>query len=470
MPTEDGTGQDDRERRLAALRDIAAQANQAEAPATSVPRATVLHKAPRRRSLPRPIVIALIVAVIAVAAGGAWLARRGQAARAPVAALSDTGTVNLAKMGLHCPFDPTWSPDGTQIALMVTESDCTNGASSYALAVINARTGKLTTNPPLGRMLSAQGASSPQYIGMFAWTPDSKALVFDINYSPNIIPNAPISHGFAILTVASGALKYYPDPAPLPRLTSANTLIWDTHTGKLAHIIGEVPYASAYTWTADGRPEPSAAGATGAASFWQPGYIVPAMNTNIPQETPIPSNSPLLKPEAFYYISTTPQWSPDGRYVALPLTLGARLPGGTQPHHKQTGQDCPYLLTQACQAAPIASPSAGFAAVMAAAEAGWTQPQTGAATIWNAESVAWRADGQEIATMLPGQDFNGSQSSAKVTIFDTQTGKQIKALSVKIINSGSGSGSTPNFAWSPRGSGLALVDFGDDTLTIWRSA
>ncbi len=46
-------------------------------------------------------------------------------------------------------------------------------------------------------------------------------------------------------------------------------------------------------------------------------------------------------------------------------------------------------------------------------------------------SVVWRADGQEIATMLPGQDFNSAQSSVKVTIFDAHTGKQVRTLTVK---------------------------------------
>jgi hypothetical protein len=283
--------------------------------------------------------------------------------------------------------------------------------------------------------------------------------------------NAPIPHGFAIFTVASETLKYYPDAAPLPQLSAESTLIWDAHTGKLAHILSDLPIASAYTWSANGKLAPSAVGATGAIPFWQAGTIQPIMNQNIPVGTPIPANSPLLKPEAFYYISTTPQWSPDGRYVALPLILGARLPGGTQPRSKQTGDRCPFLLTQACASAPAAAPDAGFAAVMAVAEAGLTQPQTGGTSLWNQESVAWRADGQEIATMLPGQDFNSWHSSVKVTVFDTHTGKQVKALSIKVIMTNtSGSGDTPNFAWSPHGSGLALVDFGDDTLTIWRSA
>ncbi len=268
--------------------------------------------------------------------------------------------MNLTKLGLYCPLDPTWSPDGTQIALLVTESDCANGSQSFSIAVINARTGKLIANPPLGHMLSTQGVSSPQYVTMFAWTPDGKALVFAVNVSPYIAPNAPIAHGFAIFNVGSGALKFTPDTAPLSQLSAADTLIWDTQTGKLAHTINGLPVASAYTWSADGGLAPSAAGATGAISFWQAGSIQPVMNQDVPAGTPIPSDSPLLKPIAFYYFSTTPQWSPDGRYVALPLTVGVRLPGGTQPHRKQTGYDCPYLLTQACQAAPVAAPERGL--------------------------------------------------------------------------------------------------------------
>lgn len=462
MPHDEGTGQDDRERRLAALRNIAAQTDQNNAPtermpAAGSPGASPLRPARRRRWA----LIALAVVVVVVAAGGVWIFQRERTPTTPSAVtMPAVRTVDLSKDHAYCPTQPLWSPDGTRIAMFTTAQDCTlgdGGALNTEITIIDARSGKLVMTIPLSTALAAQGIGSAFFTPQLAWSPDSKSLVFAVNFSGFIVPNAKLPHGLAIISVPGGKVTYYPDTQPIPRLSMASTLIFDTQTGKLVQDISELPYASAYRWGADGSLTPDP---TGDITFWQPGDITPVYN------------DPPAGPRAFYYVSSVTLWSPDGHYVALPAILGARLPGGEDPRSTlATGGTCPYQLEVACRGtATVAAPNLGFAAALTAAVAGTVIPDQ-SLTIWNPMDVAPRADGKELAVMLPGQGFDVSASKVTVTLFDTATGARTRALSVKRVNTNeSGSGQTPAMAWSPRGSSLALVNFGDSNITIWRAA
>lgn len=471
MPYDEGPGQDDRERRLAALRDIAAQADQNNAPTERMPGVAAPRQSPPRggRRLPAWALVALVIVVVG-AAGGAWAILRGRAPAAPaVVAMPATRTVDLTKDGVYCPTQPLWSPDGTRIAMFSSLINCASGGEMRpAITVIDARSGKLVMNIPLNRALAAQGLTQNWFTPQFAWSPDGKSLAFAVNYSGNFIPTAVIPHGLAVVTVPGGKVTYYPDTKPLPKLTMASTLIFDMRTGALAHVITDLPYARVYSWSADGTLAPDPAGTI---SFWQPGSIQPAL-ANLPSGASVPSNSPLLKPRAFYYVASAALWSPDGRYVALPATLGARLMGGNDPKSTlAAGDNCPDLLLLACKGTTqVAAPNAGFAAALAAAEAGYN-PLAQSFTIWNSMDVAPRADGKEVAALLPGQGFDVSAAKITVTIFDSATGAKSHALSVERVNVNvSGGGATPALAWSPRGASLALANFGDSTITIWRAA
>ena len=296
---------------------------------------------------------------------------------------------------------------------------------------------------------------------LFAWTPDGASLVFSVGYDPDQVFLAHTKRGLMVISVANGSARFFADSSTATQPAGSATQIWDVQSGKLAHIITGLPPAAAYTWRADGSIAPGAT-ATGknAVSLWQPGYITPSVTIGDPTAPPL----------AVYYFAILPAWSPDGRYLALPLMVGARMPGGAIT---KKGAYCPSNDTVVCQGATtIAAPDAGYNAALAATEAGWKQPGQGQVTLWNAEAVAWRADGQELATMLPGDDFSSSQPTARITIFNTHTGAKVRTLTIKRVNVNESGGGyyTPEFAWSPSGSSLALVDFGDVTLTVWRSA
>ncbi|MDE3230159.1 MAG: hypothetical protein KGO05_09770, partial [Chloroflexota bacterium] len=82
MPHDPEAAQDDRERRLAALRDIAAQADQNNAPTERMPGVPTprQHSPLGRRRFPAWALAGLLVVVVAGVAGGAWAVLRGRAA------------------------------------------------------------------------------------------------------------------------------------------------------------------------------------------------------------------------------------------------------------------------------------------------------------------------------------------------------------------------------------------------------
>jgi hypothetical protein len=211
---------------------------------------------------------------------------------------------------------------------------------------------------------------------------------------------------------------------------------------------------------------PGAAGAAakGAVSVWRSGSITPIFAQAWNEFTSPPPDQTV--PQSFTYTSTAPVWSPDGRYLALPLSAGVRLPGGANAFPTVA---CADNLAMVCQSAPVAAPNKGFSAALAAAEAGWS-PAPQMPPQWNSQEIAWRADGQELATMLPGQDFNTGKYTATVTIFNASTGVVVKTLAInRTAVDYYGYSETPQIAWSPRGSSFAALNYADATLILWRA-
>ena len=492
--------QDDQRRRMAALRNLAAGASRAptqprlprigaqpgqvgqrgmgEARTSQRSQAAALLQRPqqprrRRRALTTGVIVLCIVALLAGV--GVWRLRSGHGAttvsQPPMPAVR---TIDLSVSNLSCPVDPAWSPDGTQIAVLVTIGDCTNQQTGGPeIVVFDARTGKMTQAFALNAIFDKAGLSTGLRTSSFAWTPDGSALVFTVGYDPySILPPA-TQRGLFDITLATGAERFTTDPTPLPQtdsgqLTNSATLVWDIKSGKRVQTISELAPATAYTWGPNGALAPAPTGATGkdVVSVWQAGDLSATLAQAWNESTPPPPNQTV--PQSFVFGSSAPHWSPDGRYLALPLTMGARLPGGANAF-PITG--CLYGLTLICQATPTAAPDKGFAAALAAFEKGWSpNPQQQQPPLWYSQDIVWRADGQELATLLPGQDFYTGNSTATVTIFNTRTGAKVRALTIKrVVVNASGSGQEPQIAWSPRGASLAALDYADATLTLWRA-
>jgi WD40 repeat protein len=373
-------------------------------------------------------------------------------------------TINLAVNNLSCPLHLAWSPDGAQIAILATLGDCTNQyTGGPELAIFDARTGKLTHGYALDSVFTKQGISTKLASLLFAWAPDGSALIVAAGYDPYQAPPPGTPHGLISITVATGAVRFVADTTP--QTTDGATLIWDTRTGKLIHTIAELAPATAYTWGADGSLAPSVAGAAGkgAVSIWRSGSISPIYAVAGNENTPPPANQ--LVPQLIVFISREPGWSPDGRYLALPLNMGVRLPGGANAY---PNVGCEAGFASVCQSAPTAAPDKGFSAALAAFEASWS-PSPQQLPLWNNQAVVWRADGQELVTLLPGQDFNTGKSTATLTIFNTHTGAVVRTLTINRVAVDFGYDAAPQVAWSPRGAALAALNYGDATLTLWRA-
>lgn len=418
---------------------------------------------PRRGAL--PIALAALVIVIVAAGAGVW-ALRGRQPTAKVAPppppMPPVRSINLGAYNFSCPVDPSWSPDGTQIALWATLGDCGNQETGGPeLAIFDARTGKLTNSITLYSLLSKQSLPTRLIPSAFAWSPDGASLTFSVGYTYYQAPAADAPHGLVTITLAHDTARYTPDTTPLPpNMDNTATRIWDIQSGKLVHTLDNLASATVYAWGADGSlaPAPAGAAGNGVVSVWQAGRIGPidaiASNENVqgpPDE---------YVPQDWLFGSNAPRWSPDARYLALPVNLVVRLPGGA---HAFPTSDCGHV----CDSTPVAPPDKAFSAALSAAYKGWS-PTPQQPPQWNGQEIAWRADGQELATMLPGEDFNTGKPTATVTIFNTQTGAVVTRLSItRIAANFTGNGDLPQIAWSPRGASLAALNYADATLILW---
>ena len=478
---------DDQARRLAAMRSLARRANDASdtsALADTQPRlARVANQAnqadtraphqghfspqaqrPRSR-LPLQTALIAVFIVALLAGAGAWYLRSngrigaGTASEPPMPAVR---TINLAAYNYSCPMSPAWSPDGSKIAFAVTAGDCTNQQTGgHLLAIFDTHTGKLVNSFPLSRLLASQNIPTTEYLSSFVWTPDGASLVAAVGYDPNQILPPDAKRGLLSITLATKAMRLITDATTTKQPAPGTMLIWDVKAGKLAHTITDVPPATAYAWGADGSLSP-AAGATGkdAISVWQDGSIEPfyAEGWQGPGDPPVQQTLA----QRFVYLSYLPHWSPDGRFLALPAVLGVRLPGGVNAY--PIAGDCQAI----CQGAPTSLPNAGFSAILKAEQAGWkAEPQQPA--LVNSEDIAWRADGQELATMLPGQDFNTDAPTATVTIFNAHTGAIVKKLTISRVMTNFSYSGLGQVVWSPRGASLAALNYADATITLWRA-
>lgn len=490
--------QSQQQRRQAALRNLARQPGQPRQPGRAAPEQDETLRLPRvtappnhpphdsrqrppqdvaavaRRLRPQrgqrrgalPIALAaLVIALVAVGAG-VWALRGRQptAKIAPPPPMPPVRSIDLGAYNFSCPIDPTWSPDGTQIALWATLGDCGNQQTGGPeLAILDARTGKLANSVTLYSLLSKQGLPTTLIPSPFAWSPDGASLTFSVGYTYYQAPAANAPHGLVTITLAHDTARYTPDATPLPPTMDTPAIrIWDIRSGKLVQTIESLAPATTYAWDADGSLAPAPAGATGkeAVSVWQAGVISPidaiASNENVqgpPDE---------YVPQDWLFGSSAARWSPDGRYLALPAALVVRLPGGA--HAFPT-----YGCQQVCDSTPVAPPDKAFSAALAAAQKGWIV-KSGQPPEFNGLDIAWRADGKELATMLPNEDFNLAEPVVKVTVFNTQTGAIVAKLPInRTMVNFSGNGDLPPITWSPRGSSLAALNYADATLTLWRA-
>ena len=521
MPNE----RNERERRLRALRSLAHEQLSLEPPdapdaptAAGAPQDQSSHHItlndlgqtpPARRS--RWLRVGASVAVVALlAALGVALVRgltphaTGHASGAPAVVV-----VTPQPDGVACPAGAAWSPDGSKIAVIGYQTQCTDsdiglGNEPGKLIIYETGKGRILANVTLSLATLARNIGAPlaaQVPQLHAqphptilydapiWSPDGKRIVipFVVHAACFCLQGkgyqfvevgAPTLVGLLELS-AAGQLEA---TLSAPYSAAQQTVEWDVERQTLAPDVGQLPPAQTYAWSgarlspASPLGAPSRLGPIGdpqrAATFslWQTGWagsvvlasgVTPTASGNSLQVfTPVPDV--LMLAPAFA------AWSPNGRYLLLPnFSPLALIANGHAPDRvtlRQTG------LSGAQLAAPRD-------AALASLFANYAQAKLFA--ILMTDSLAWSPDGKLLAVAGDLQ-VDAQPQNQPVTLLDTRTGKAVATLTPAVntpdpLEQSNPAMQTPapltahlQLAWSPNGSRLLLLNPLLGTITIWK--
>ena len=163
--------------RIEALRELARQQgaeagpdSQAPAPAETFTQRARLTKRPGRWRL--PLIASLLLAVI-VGSGAGWLWQRQATQLAPIPAEL---VLDLPAMKLYCPQTLAWSPDGTRVAVQLSDNTCSQ-QGAHLLAIFDARQGKLLQRFDLDGTLTKSGVTGLAGVSNLSlWSPDGKSI------------------------------------------------------------------------------------------------------------------------------------------------------------------------------------------------------------------------------------------------------------------------------------------------------
>jgi hypothetical protein len=407
---------------------------------------------------------------------GGFAVYRMRSPSAPTLGAARILTLDLAATGGFCPSAMAWSPDGARLAVLVQRKNCVVSAGAVPIITIapdvvliyDARNGKLLASlDPFQAISATQATLAP----LLSWSPDGSLLA---------LPITVFSH------TASGSMAYQPSVELLPvaggkgRLLSstpttaddAPAVIWNVETGTVAQTLNlPLPVAASYRWANDGHIMPVKAQATPSAtfsgspvqqvgsqtfSFWQPGAIVR-----------IRAHTDQGALDMDVYTASAILWSPDGRYVAPYLALGA-VPLTAEDAEKLYGvapHVCSTVGVAPCAATQPDYPDRAFQHIA---------QQGVPATIQGNNSIplAWRPDGKVLATVLPctgcQSGFDAANGRVRLSLLDTSTGATSKTLDAATPHSTDIA--WPLYAdllWSPTGHQLAFEDTMSSQITIW---
>ena len=449
--------------RIEALRELARQqgaeappVSQSPAPAETFTQRARLTKRSGRWRL--PLIVGPLVAVI-VGSGAWWLWQRQATQLAPIPAEL---ALDLPSLKLFCPQALAWSPDGTRVAVQVSDHTCEQ-QSAHLLAIFDARQGKLLQRFDIDVILGKHGVTglsrSPSAFGPPLWSPDGKNIAVPYGASQGLTT----SWGALLLPLSSGEERIFSSSAP-----STGGVVWDAQTGKALSSARTLPPALTYRVGSDGlvtSDQPAvSAGATptytgsptsGELSRWRSGVLSYTFNTT-PED--------YLRPHAWYLKARLTAWASQN-LLAVGFPAPSLLPGGTV-----IASECATLgLAAMCANPPLALPDRAFEAAYQQARAEIRLPSHPELEQPNFPvPVAWRPDGKVLATLLQQDGFYSEGSSLRVTLYDTASGQVIKTLTaLRTANITANDDSIAPTYGSPAGTQLAFVDAGSNRVTIW---
>ncbi|WIG59365.1 MAG: hypothetical protein OJF49_002112 [Ktedonobacterales bacterium] len=462
--------------RLQAISRLAqqAQAHISDATARQLPESASVPLSLRARKVPQQrlrLIASVFLALTVIVAGGLavrWHIQttaqsKGGHQPGAIHAIPTLLTIHMETAHIYCPTSAAWSPDALHIAIVGMREGCplAPGAETPpVVAVFNARTGDLEHVLDSGLVLAGQHQYDPP--PSLIWSPDGKALIFP--YSTVSSTTSGFVADLILLPINGRAPQLLTGPQVAEFL--ATSLVWDVRNGTAAVTFPAQP-AVAYSWTSDGH---ILAGATtepgnGSFSFWQPGVLIP--------EWAPESNDSVSPPDALLYGSVITKWSPDEQYLTAPLWVSAALPPvrGNTLRPISTTYCTVWNMPTTCTRRIETFPDRALMAVAQASMADYASEGMNSLPMREAVSLAWRPDGQILAAILPKDSFDSGNPSVRISFFNAFTGGALTTLSLnRLYPQYSRQSLQSALAWSPTGQQLALVDYGDNQVTIWGSS
>jgi hypothetical protein len=377
------------------------------------------------------------------------------ATTAPVAPLALT--LDVRQAGASCPEDVVWSPDGRQLAVLVTQGECLVRPATKTpdlMLIYDVASGQVHAQIDLAALLTPAHASIGFDADIFgqspmSWSPDGRTLAIPVllwsadSGAPDCVGLllVPVDGSGANLIVGLRTWVASPGSTVYSYVTRAP--IWDVATQTaVSQVALPLPPSPSYGWITPTSIAPSTA--AGAFSTWQPGVLaaIPVNHQN--------AGFPVWE----YYSSSTTRWSPDDRSVAADVVTQYLVGASQQAPVEVHGEMClGERLPLPCATTTLPAPDAAFAAVVARVRAA---AESSAPPYPNRVPLAWRPGGGLLAAMLPG--------GGGISLLNTADGRTDAVAPGAGVT---GLVGAPFFCWSPTGQQLAVITFHDDTVQVF---
>ena len=446
---------DERQRRVEAMRELAAEDGEGRAPSTAQPATPPppASPAPQPSRPPRSRLrwITALIVLLALVIGGAYMATRLTGATTGSGHATPTGSAPAATLravgDFTCALPPAWSPDGKTYAVLGAPVPCSEVASQPSaehqdIVIVDAATGAISHRIALAPYLANLSLRTCLGVAtecppVVLWSPDGSRLALGLAVTER---NGALS-AFALLVIPvnGGAVTVIHGPlfSSAPSSTAPYRVFDLTaHTARALSLSTSLNAADSLSWTANGNltadhaatPQP-VGNPDGGASFspWQPALAGAAGSGKIDVGSLYPFGA----------------WSPDGRFVTLDLRTHFHVyPGAADATPDTSGAIVGRVSRDAALTAVIADLAAHPDATYA---------------------LAWDDAGAHLLTVACA-----SATTAKLTVRSTATGAVVTTATLSFggyTTSCQQSALLPS--WSPDGAHILLAAPDLGAATRW---
>ena len=446
---------DERQRRVEAMRELAAEDGEGSAPSTAQPATPPppASPAPQPSRPPRSRLrwITALIVLLALVIGGAYAATRLTGATTGSGHATPTGSAPAAPLravgDFTCALPPAWSPDGKTYAVLGAPVPCSEVASQPSaehqdIVIVDAATGAISHRIALAPYLANLSLRTCLGVAtecppVVLWSPDGSRLALGLAATER---NGALS-AFALLVIPvnGGAATVIHGPlfSSAPSSTAPYRVFDLTaHTARALSLSTSLNTADSLSWTANGNlaanhaatPQP-VGNPDGGASFspWQPALAGATGSGKIDVGSLYPFGA----------------WSPDGRFVTLDLRTHFHVyPGAADATPDTSGAIVGRVSRDAALTAVIADLAAHPDATYA---------------------LAWDDTGAHLLAVACA-----SATTAKLTVRSTATGAVVTTATLSFggyTTSCQQSALLPS--WSPDGAHILLAAPDLGAATIW---